>query len=129
PNEFELTTEGDDLILESANRVEEDTSHNLDNMKDTTEVNSSLSEHSPRSQHSNPSDEDTHNVRDETAHRYASSSTSKCLTILILVFSLLLQFVLPSFVSGHGVSSSSGGSHRQAFSRRNPSSDGIGSFP
>nr|GFD06246.1 hypothetical protein [Tanacetum cinerariifolium] len=56
PNEFELTTEGDDLILESANRVEEDTSHNLDNMKDTTEVNSSLSEHSPRSQHSNPSD-------------------------------------------------------------------------
>nr|GEV78747.1 hypothetical protein [Tanacetum cinerariifolium] len=76
PNEFELATEGDGLILESANRVEKDTSHNLDN--------------------------DTHNVRDEIAHTHAYGST------------------------GHGVSSSSGGSHRQAFLRRNPSGDELG---
>ncbi|GKG18888.1 hypothetical protein Tco_0375987, partial [Tanacetum coccineum] len=61
PNEAELTTGGDGLILESVNRVEEDADHHLENVEDTTEVNSPLSEHSPRSQHSNPSDEDTHN--------------------------------------------------------------------
>ncbi|GKC11375.1 hypothetical protein Tco_1008157 [Tanacetum coccineum] len=102
-NEAEPTTGGDGLILESVNRVEEDTDHNLDNVEDTTEVNSPLSEHSPHFQHSNPSDEDTYNVRNEPAHTHASAST------------------------GHGVSSSSGGSHCQAFPRRNPGGDGIGS--
>ncbi|GJY50572.1 hypothetical protein Tco_0441419 [Tanacetum coccineum] len=102
-NEAELTTGCDGLILESINRVEEDTDHHLDNMEDTTEVNSPLSEHSPRSQHSNPSDEDTHNVRNEPTHTQAFGSTS------------------------HGVSSSYGGSHRQAFPRRNPGGEGIGS--
>ncbi|GKE89712.1 hypothetical protein Tco_1567187 [Tanacetum coccineum] len=96
PNEAELTTGGDGLILESVNLVEEDTYHNLHNVEDTTEVNSPLSEHSPRSQHSNPSDEDTHDVRNELTHTHVSGST------------------------GHGVNSSSGGSHRQAFSRCNP---------
>nr|GEU64782.1 hypothetical protein [Tanacetum cinerariifolium] len=52
------------------------------------------------SQHSNPSDEDAHNVRDETAHTHASRSTGR-------------------------VSSSSGGSHHQAFPRRIPGGDGI----
>nr|GEV06864.1 hypothetical protein [Tanacetum cinerariifolium] len=47
PNDVKLTTEGDDLILESAHRVEEDTDHNLDNVEDTTEVNSPLFEYSP----------------------------------------------------------------------------------
>nr|GEY73422.1 hypothetical protein [Tanacetum cinerariifolium] len=74
-NEAELTTGGDGLILKSAHREEEDTGHNLDNVEDTTDVNSSLSEHSPRSQHSNPSDEDTHNVRDDLAHTHAYGST------------------------------------------------------
>ncbi|GJU08938.1 hypothetical protein Tco_1125368 [Tanacetum coccineum] len=97
PNEAELTTGGDGLILESVNRVEEDTDHNLDNVEDTTKVNSPLFEHSPRSQHSNPFDKDTHN------------------------------FVLPSFVLGHGVISSSGSSHRQAFLRHNPGGNDIGS--
>ncbi|GJZ19498.1 hypothetical protein Tco_0556088 [Tanacetum coccineum] len=105
PNEAELTTRGDGLILESVNRVEEDTYHNLDDVEDTTKVNSPLFEHSHRSQHSNPSDKDTHNVRDEPPHTHASSSIDKC----------------------HGVSSSSGGSHRQAFLRRNPGGDDIGS--
>ncbi|GJT61809.1 hypothetical protein Tco_1005342 [Tanacetum coccineum] len=123
----ELTTGGDGVVLEFANRAEEDTGHNLVNVEDTTKVNYCLSEHSPHSHHSNPSEEDTHNVRDETAHTYVSGSIGKCLAILFLVFSLLLQYVLPSFVSSHGVSFSSGGSHRQAFSRRNPSGDGIGS--
>ncbi|GJW69308.1 hypothetical protein Tco_0123732 [Tanacetum coccineum] len=95
PNEAELTTEGDGLILEYVNLMEEDTYHNLHNVEDTTEVNSPLSEHSPRSQHSNPSDEDTHDVRNEPTHTHASGSTC------------------------HGVNSSSSGSHRQAFSRRN----------
>nr|GEV99849.1 hypothetical protein [Tanacetum cinerariifolium] len=98
PNEVELTTRGDSLILESANQVAEDTCHNIDNVEDTIEVISLLSEHSPCSQHSNPFDEDTH------------------------------IFVLLSFVSCHGVSFSSGGSHRQAFLRRNPGGDEIGSF-
>nr|GEW32558.1 hypothetical protein [Tanacetum cinerariifolium] len=91
PNEVELTTSGDDLILESFNRLEEDTDHHLDNVKDTTEVNSHLSEHSPCSQHSNRFDEDTHNVGNEPAHSHASGSND------------------------HGVSSSSSGSHRRAF--------------
>ncbi|GJT90444.1 hypothetical protein Tco_1079289 [Tanacetum coccineum] len=82
--------------------VEEDTDHNLDNVEDTTEVNSPLSEHSPHFQHSNPSDEDTHNMRNEPTHTHAFAST---------------------------VSSSSGGSHCQAFPRRNPGGGGIGSFP
>ncbi|GKF71886.1 hypothetical protein Tco_0208000, partial [Tanacetum coccineum] len=50
-------------------------------------------------------------------------------SVLLLspIFSLLLQFVLPSFILGHGVSSSSSGSHRQAFPRCNPGGDGTGS--
>ncbi|GJX68467.1 hypothetical protein Tco_0304194 [Tanacetum coccineum] len=100
PNEAELTTRGDDLILEPVNQAKKDTDRHLDNMEDTTEVNSLLSEHSPRSQHSNPSDEDTHNTRGETAHTHASCST---------------------------VSSSSGGSHRQVFPRRNRGGRGISS--
>nr|GEX73021.1 hypothetical protein [Tanacetum cinerariifolium] len=104
PNEAELIAGGDGLILEFVNRVEENTNHHLNNVEDTTEVNSPLSEHSSRSQHSNPSDDDTHNVRNKPAHTHASGST------------------------GHGVSSSSGGSHRRAFSGCNPGGDGIGSF-
>ncbi|GJS72811.1 hypothetical protein Tco_0705652 [Tanacetum coccineum] len=73
PNEAELTTGCDGLILESVTRTEDDTEHHLDNVEDTTEVNSPLSEHSPRR-----------------------------------------------------ASSSSGGSHRQAFPRRNPGGSGIG---
>ncbi|GJX75480.1 hypothetical protein Tco_0314075 [Tanacetum coccineum] len=102
PNEAELTTGGDGLILEPVNRAEEDTEHHLDNVEDTTIVNSLLFGHSPRSQHSNPSNEDAHNMRDETAHTHASISTSR-------------------------LSSSSGGSHRQAFTRRNPGGSSIGS--
>nr|GEY43868.1 transposase (putative), gypsy type [Tanacetum cinerariifolium] len=69
----------------------------------------------PHSQHLNPSNEDTHvhsggdklrhNVREEPTYTHASGSTS------------------------HGVSSSSGGLHRQAFLRHNPGGDGICSFP
>ncbi|GJW30613.1 hypothetical protein Tco_0047488 [Tanacetum coccineum] len=55
PNEAELTTRGDGLILEPVNQAKKDTDRHLDNMEDTTEVNSLLSEHSPLSQHSNPS--------------------------------------------------------------------------
>ncbi|GJT20966.1 hypothetical protein Tco_0890903 [Tanacetum coccineum] len=102
PNEVELTTEGDGLISKLVNRAEEDADHHLDHVEDTTEVNSLLSEHSPCFQHSNPSDEDAYNARDETAHTHASGSTGR-------------------------VSSSSGGSHRQAFPRRNPGGDDIGS--
>ncbi|GJV21676.1 hypothetical protein Tco_1370696 [Tanacetum coccineum] len=102
PNEAEVTTEGDGLILKLVNRVEEDADRYLDHVEDTTEVNSLLSEHSPRFQHSNPFDEDAHNARDEMAHTHAFGSTGR-------------------------VSSSSGGSHRQAFPRRNPGGDGIGS--
>ncbi|GJT53184.1 hypothetical protein Tco_0988238 [Tanacetum coccineum] len=80
----------------------DDTEHHLDNVKDTTEVNSPLSEHSPRCQHSNPFDEDAHHTRDETPHTRASVSTGR-------------------------VSSSSGGLHRQACPRRNPGRSGIGS--
>nr|GFA48009.1 hypothetical protein [Tanacetum cinerariifolium] len=47
PNDAELTIGGDGLVLESANRMREDTDHNLDNMEDTIEVNSPLFEHSP----------------------------------------------------------------------------------
>ncbi|GJS86118.1 hypothetical protein Tco_0752659 [Tanacetum coccineum] len=47
PNEAELTTGGDGLILESVNRTKDDTEHHLDNVEYTTEVNSPLSEHSP----------------------------------------------------------------------------------
>nr|GEV57568.1 hypothetical protein [Tanacetum cinerariifolium] len=99
----ELTTGGDGLILEYVTRVEEDTDYHLDNAEDSTEVNSPLFKHSLRSQHSNPFDEDMHNLRNELAHTQASSST------------------------GHGVSSSFGGSHRRAFSGRNLGGDGIGS--
>nr|GEV18457.1 hypothetical protein [Tanacetum cinerariifolium] len=104
PNEAELIAEGDGLILEFVNRVEENTDHHLNNVEDTTEVNSPLFEHSSRSQHSNPSDDDTHNVRNEPAHTHASGST------------------------GHGVSFSFGCSHRRAFPGCNPGGDGIGSF-
>nr|GEV10456.1 hypothetical protein [Tanacetum cinerariifolium] len=91
-------TEGASQLHQSKN-----TDRYLDHVKDTTEVNSYLFEHSSRSQHSDPSDEDAHNVRDETAHTHASCSTGQ-------------------------VSSSSGGSHRQAFPRRNPGGDGIATF-
>ncbi|GKC92687.1 hypothetical protein Tco_1158129 [Tanacetum coccineum] len=85
PNKAELTTEGDGLILESVNLVEEDTNHNLHNVEDTTKVNSPFSEHSPRSQHSNPSDEYTHDVRNEPTHTHAFGSTaaSHCLQRLL----------------------------------------------
>nr|GEZ04413.1 hypothetical protein [Tanacetum cinerariifolium] len=45
PNEVELTTEGDGLILESVNRAKEDAYRHLDHVEDTTEVNFPLSEH------------------------------------------------------------------------------------
>nr|GEV11835.1 hypothetical protein [Tanacetum cinerariifolium] len=102
PNEAELTTKGDDLILESVNQAKEDTDRHPDHVEDTIKVNSPFFEPSPRSQHSNPSDEDAHNVRDETADIHASGLTGR-------------------------VRSSSGGSHRQTFPRRNPGGDGIGS--
>ncbi|GKC05986.1 hypothetical protein Tco_0997596 [Tanacetum coccineum] len=103
PNEAEFTTGGDGLVLESAYRAAKDTDHHPDNVEDTTKVNSLLSGNSSRSQHSNPSNEDTHDVRNEPAHTHAFGS------------------------NGHRVSSSSGGSHHHAFPRRNPGGDGIGS--
>ncbi|GKC23763.1 hypothetical protein Tco_1025913 [Tanacetum coccineum] len=137
PLSFALSDSEVDGSNQSVNRTEEDTGHHLDNVEDTTKVNYPLSGHSPRSQHSTPSDEDTqvrsggdklhHNVRDELAHTHTSGSTNEYLTMLFPFFSLSLQFVLSSFVSGHGVSSSSIGSHRQAFLRRNPGGDGVGS--
>nr|GEU90894.1 hypothetical protein [Tanacetum cinerariifolium] len=67
----EPVTEGDGMILESVTRAKEDTYQPLDNVEDTTEVNSSLSEHSLCFQHFNPSDEDKHNVK---SHGVSSSS-------------------------------------------------------
>ncbi|GJU88906.1 hypothetical protein Tco_1301329 [Tanacetum coccineum] len=57
---------------------------------------------SPLSEPSNPSDEDAHHTRDETTHTHAFGSTGR-------------------------VSSSSGGSHHQAFPRRNLGGSRIGS--
>ncbi|GKA28076.1 hypothetical protein Tco_0714244 [Tanacetum coccineum] len=93
-----------DSKVDGSNRsgsAEEDTDQHLYNMEDTTEVNSLLSGHSPCSQHSNPFDEDTHNMRGETTHTHASGLIGR-------------------------VSSSSGGSHCQAFPRRNRGGSGIG---
>nr|GEY46087.1 reverse transcriptase domain-containing protein [Tanacetum cinerariifolium] len=101
----EPVTEGDGLILESVTQAEEDTDQPLDNVEDTTEVNSPLSEHSLCFQHSNPSDEDMHNVRSEPAHTHDFGSI------------------------GQRVMSSSGGSHRRAFPGCNPCGDGIGTRP
>ncbi|GJY88585.1 hypothetical protein Tco_0503213 [Tanacetum coccineum] len=72
PNEGKLAT---GLILEPVNQTEEDTDQPLDNVEDTTEVNSSLSEHSPQFKQSNPSNEDTRTLRSPRAHIHASGST------------------------------------------------------
>nr|GFA05151.1 hypothetical protein [Tanacetum cinerariifolium] len=40
PNDADLTTGGNGLVLESINRARNNTDHNLENMEDTTEVNS-----------------------------------------------------------------------------------------
>ncbi|GKE37711.1 hypothetical protein Tco_1461116 [Tanacetum coccineum] len=47
PNDADRTTGGDGLVLESANRAEDDTDHNIDNVEDTTDVNSPFSGYSP----------------------------------------------------------------------------------
>nr|GEV37961.1 hypothetical protein [Tanacetum cinerariifolium] len=83
----EFTTKGDGLTQGIVLRMKDDTERRLGNVDDTTKVNSPFSGQSPRSQHSNPSNEDMRRV-----------------------------------------SSSSRGSHRQAFPRRNPDESGIGSF-
>nr|GEX75015.1 hypothetical protein [Tanacetum cinerariifolium] len=87
PNEAEFTTGGDGLTQGPVLRIKDDTERRFGNVDDTTKVNSPFSGQSPRSQHSNPSNEDMRRV-----------------------------------------SSSSRGSHRQAFPRRNPDESGIGSF-
>ncbi|GJU88699.1 hypothetical protein Tco_1301122 [Tanacetum coccineum] len=88
------------LVLEPANRSEDDVDCGLDKEEDGTEVNSPPVDHSLEPQPSNHSDNDE---QDEQAHRHASGS------------------------SGHGLSSSSGGSVRRAFPKRNPGADGAGS--
>ncbi|GJV97444.1 hypothetical protein Tco_1549021 [Tanacetum coccineum] len=87
-NDADLTTSGDGLILESANRTKDDTDHNIDN--DTHVCFSG--------------DELRRNKGNEQAHKHASG------------------------LAGHVMSSSFGGSGRQAFPQRNPGGDGIGSF-
>ncbi|GKG16115.1 hypothetical protein Tco_0358438, partial [Tanacetum coccineum] len=99
PNEAKLTTGRGGLILESVTRTEADIEHHLDNVEDTIEVHYPLYEHSPRSQYSNP-DEDAYETGDETVHTHASRSTCR-------------------------VSSSSCGSDRHAFPRRNPGGSSI----
>nr|GEU91095.1 hypothetical protein [Tanacetum cinerariifolium] len=101
PNEAELVTGGDGLILKSVNQAEEDTDQPLNNVEDTTKVNSLLSEHSPYFQHSNPSDEDTHNVRSKPAYTHASGSTGhRPLTFFVAGSSLRRDVGLPEpFVS------------------------------
>nr|GEU40757.1 hypothetical protein [Tanacetum cinerariifolium] len=96
------------LVLESIRREEDDPDRGLDNVKDGTETDSPPINHPFGSQHSDRSNKDTHvhsgglhhDKGDEQAHRHAS---------------------------GHEVSSSSGGSARWAFPKRNPSGDGAGS--
>nr|GEZ37141.1 hypothetical protein [Tanacetum cinerariifolium] len=95
PNKAGPTTRGGSMTLESVNHEEKGSEQRPKNVEKTTEANSPLSEHSHCSQHSNPSEEDAHDIRDETAHTHPSGLTGR-------------------------VSSSSGGSHRQAFPRRNP---------
>nr|GEV38687.1 hypothetical protein [Tanacetum cinerariifolium] len=124
-NETEPVTRGDGLILESVTRAKEDIDQPLDNVEDTTEVNTFLFEHSLCFQHSNPSDEEKHNVRSEPARTYASGSIERFLASLpssSLYFSKSSYLIL--LFLGHGVSSSFGGSHRRAFPRRNPGGDG-----
>ncbi|GJR58415.1 hypothetical protein Tco_1500577 [Tanacetum coccineum] len=91
------------LILEPVDQTEEDTDQPLDNVEDTTKVHSSLFEHSPQFQQSNPSDEGTHLVRSESGPTHTFGSI------------------------GHRVSSTFGGSHRLAFPARHPGGDGAGS--
>ncbi|GJV03154.1 gypsy type transposase [Tanacetum coccineum] len=100
PNEDGLATS---LILEPVNQTEEGMDQPLDNVKDTTEVNSPQFDHSPQYQQSDHSIEDTQTVRSGPERTHASGS------------------------AGHGVSSTSGGSHRLAFPARHPSGDGASS--
>nr|GEV14608.1 hypothetical protein [Tanacetum cinerariifolium] len=100
PNEGELAT---GMILKPVNQTEEDTDQPLDNTEYTTKANSLLSEHSPQFQQSTHSDENTRCARSESCHTHASGSI------------------------GHGVSSTSGGSHSLAFPARHPDGDGAGS--
>ncbi|GJX50813.1 hypothetical protein Tco_0277658 [Tanacetum coccineum] len=108
-------SEGDDSTRnESVRRVEDDADRSLDNVEDGTEANSPPVNHSLGPQQSNRSDEDTHvhsgegglhhDEGDEQTHRHAFGS------------------------SGHVVSSSSGGSGRLAFPKRNPGGDDVGSI-
>nr|GEU60224.1 hypothetical protein [Tanacetum cinerariifolium] len=85
------------LILKPVNQTREDTDQPLDNAEYTTEANSHLFEHSPQFQQSTRSDENTRGV------------------------------ILPPFFIGHGVSSTSGGSHRLAFLARHPAGNDAGS--
>nr|GEV62371.1 hypothetical protein [Tanacetum cinerariifolium] len=77
PNEVGLAIGGGSVILEPVNREEEGTEQRPKNVEDTTEANSPLFENSYSSQHSNPFEEDAHDIRDETAHTYAYGSTGR----------------------------------------------------
>ncbi|GKE43234.1 hypothetical protein Tco_1470518, partial [Tanacetum coccineum] len=100
PNEDGLATS---LISEPVNQTEEGMDQPLDNVEDTTEVNSPQFEHSPQYQQSDHSGEDTQTVRSGPERTHASGS------------------------AGHGVSSTSGGSHRLAFLACHSGGDGAGS--
>ncbi|GJS91339.1 hypothetical protein Tco_0773975 [Tanacetum coccineum] len=100
PNEDGLATS---LLSEPVTQTEEGTDQPLDNVEDTTEANSPQFEHSPQYQQSDHSGEDTQTVRSGPERTHASGS------------------------AGHGVSSTSGGSHRLAFPARHPGGDGAGS--
>ncbi|GJV80765.1 hypothetical protein Tco_1516635 [Tanacetum coccineum] len=92
-------------LLEPVNQTGEDTDQPLDNMEDTTKVNSPLSEHSPQFQQSNPFDEDARTLRSSLAHIHASASI------------------------GHRVSFTSGVLHHLAFPARHPGGDDARSYP
>ncbi|GKA95097.1 hypothetical protein Tco_0817135 [Tanacetum coccineum] len=91
------------LISEPVNQTEEGMDQPLDNVEDTIKVNSPQFEHSPQYQQSDHSGEDTQTVRSSPERTHASGS------------------------AGHGVGSTSGGSHRLAFPARHPGGDGAGS--
>nr|GEV01498.1 hypothetical protein [Tanacetum cinerariifolium] len=87
PPDVDPTTGEGGLAIESVSRAKDDMGHSFNNVEYDAEVNSPLSEHSPRPQHSTHSDEDVH------AHSGRD--------------------ILHHDEGGHVVSSSSGGSGRQ----------------
>ncbi|GKC71011.1 hypothetical protein Tco_1116894 [Tanacetum coccineum] len=111
PDNVDPTAGGGSLVLEYVRREEDDADRSLDNVEDGTYANSPPTNNSLGPQHSNRFDEDTHvhssrgglhhDKREEQTYRHASGS------------------------SGHVVSSSSDGSGRLAFPKRNPGGDGV----